>query len=148
MANGTDDSALTDLICKLYNDSMAFARSEEFLYGLASAYCIDNGLKDHPWGKVIIEYAKETVQYCLMLCAKMNEAGLDDPVVGEKYGAGIANNTAMLEKLERVITGGSWDEIRNAVNSFSVGSLGRLPNKYSSAQAESVKAQRLQFPTR
>ncbi len=142
MANDTDDSSLTELICKLYNDSMAFARPEEFLYGLAEAYCNDGELKDHAWGNVLIEYARQTVEYCLMLCGKMREAGQDDPIVGEKYGVGIANNTAMLEELERVIVGGSWDEIRNAIASFSVSGLGRLPNKYSSVQAESVKAQK------
>lgn len=142
MANGTDDSALTGLICKLYNDSMAFARPEEFLYGLIAAYHINAPLKDNLWGNVLIDYAAQSVEYCLMLCEKMYEAGLADPVVGEKYGVGIANNTAMFEELAKIIDHGSWDEIRKAISSASVSSLGRLPNKYSSAQSESVKAQK------
>lgn len=142
MANGTDDSALTDLICKLYNDSMAFARPEEFLYGLSCVYHNDIPLEDHLWGNIIIDYAAQSIEYCLMLCEKMYDAGIADPIVGEKYSVGIANNTAMFEELAKIIEHGSWDEIRNAISSASVGSLGRLPNKYSSAQSESVKAQK------
>ena len=142
MANGTDDSSLTDLICKLYNDSMAFARPEAFLDSLTSAYHTDAPLRDQVWGKIIINHTAKSVEYCRMLCGKMIESGKDDPVVGEKYGVGIANNAVMFDELFKVIENGSWDEIRSAVTSASVGSLGRLPNKYSSVQSESVKAQK------
>ena len=103
MANGTDDSALTDLICKLYNDSMAFARPEAFLDSLTSAYHTDAPLRDQVWGKIIINYTAKSVEYCRMLCGKMIESGKDDPVVGEKYGVGIANNAVMFDELSKVI---------------------------------------------
>ena len=142
MANGTDDSALTGLICKLYDDSMAFARPDAFLDGLLDAYRSDMPLRDMQWGKMIIGYAEDAIGYCRLICEKMNEACLEDEVVGERYGAGIASTASMFASLAETVRTGSWDEIREAVCSSSVSSFGRLPNKYSSAQSESVKAQK------
>lgn len=148
MANGTDDSALTGLICKLYNDSMAFARPEAFLDGLLSAYKTDAPLREQAWGKTVIKYAEESIEYCRMLCEKMLEIAKEDPTVENSYGSGISNNIAALAELARTVEGGSWDEARNAVCSASVLTLGRLPSKYSSAQSESVKALKTVFSDR
>ena len=84
MANGTDDSALTNLICKLHNDSMAFARPEAFLDGLMNAYHSKAPLREHVWGKIIINYSDRAIEYCRSLFRKMSELCKDDPIVEEK----------------------------------------------------------------
>lgn len=142
MANGTDDSALTNLICKLHNDSMAFARPEAFLDGLMNAYHSKAPLREHVWGKIIINYSDRAIEYCRSLFRKMSELCKDDPIVEEKYGAGIQKASAAFDELAEIIKSGSWDEIRNAVCSASVGSFGRLPAHYSSFQSETIKAQK------
>lgn len=141
-ANGADDSALTDLICRLYNSSTAFARPNAFLDGLVEPYCNDLPLEKHPWGKTIIEYARGSVDYCRLLCEKMTQACSDDEVVGESYGDGVGKIRFTVDSLAELIDSGTWDDIRTAFLTTSMPSVGKLPSKYSSVQAELCKNNR------
>ncbi|MDY5934419.1 MAG: helicase-exonuclease AddAB subunit AddA [Oscillospiraceae bacterium] len=138
-ANGADDSALSDLICRLYDGSMAFAQPVKYLDGLVEPYRSDAPLAEQPWGRTIISFAADSVEYCRLLCEKMLKACTEDAVVEEKYGAGVRNMLAEIQKLADILGNSSWDEIRNALNNASFGGFGRLPNKYSSTQSELVK---------
>lgn len=142
MANGADDSALTSLICKLYDGSMAFARPETFLDGLTEAYRSELPLEKQPWGRTIIEYAEGSAEYCRQLCEKMVKAADGDEVVGEKYGGGIKEVCLAVDSIIRTLESGTWDEIRNTFLTAVIPTLGRLPNKYSSPQAELCKNHR------
>lgn len=140
MASGTDDSSLADLICRLYESSRAFARPHEFLEGLRRAYRNDAPLAENPWGKTIIEYAGEAIDYCVLLCEKMRRASDDDETVAQRYGDGITAYMHQLRELRRTIENGGWDEVRNVICAAKFGTLGRLPAKYSSDAAETVKS--------
>lgn len=141
-ANGADDSAAADLICRLYECSMAFARPKTYLDGLRSIYLSSLSLAQNPWGKTIIEYAREAVDYCILLCEKNQKAAEEDEVVGERYSAGISDMMCRLNELKGVTENGSWDEIREAFCTLKFGTIGRLPSKYSSPQSELVKSNR------
>lgn len=141
-ANGADDSATAELITRLYDCSMAFARPSEYLEGLKSIYLSDAPLAELPWGRTIIEYAQSAVDYCILLCEKTKKTALEDKVVAEKYSGGISDMACRLDELKRLTQNGSWDEIKNAFSGIKFSSLGRLPSKYSSTQAELVKSNR------
>ena len=142
MSNGADDSALSNLICRLYNGSMAFAQPDMFLDGLLENYRDGQPLRDRKWGRMIIDYSSEAMHYCKILCDKMAEYAKDDPVVKEKYGLGIAEITRTVTELSEALRNKPWDEIKRNFESIGSLSLGRLPNKYSSEQAEAVKVLR------
>lgn len=139
-SSGTDDSNLANLICNLYEDSRAFARPLEFIENLTNAYHTDEPLTQNPWGKTIINYTRDAIEYCLLLCEKLRQCAAEDEVVAEKYGDGISTYALKLNELNKMLQNGSWDEIRQALSSQKFGALGRLPAKYSSDASESAKS--------
>lgn len=141
-ANGADDSATADLIVQLYECSVAFARPSEYLDALRNVYKDDLPPAKSAWGRTIIDYARDALDYCILLCGKSQKAVAEDEVVSEKYGSGIADMLFRLEELKSVVENGSWDEIKSTLTNVKFGGLGRLPSKYSSVQSELVKSNR------
>lgn len=142
LANGTDDSAVSELIQRLYKNSVAFAQPEKWLDGLLEQYEYDVPLAQSPWGKIIVSQAKNTVEYCRRISAKMRDCLTDNETVKLKYSANVTETENALDELEAVISGGSWDEIRNAVTGFRLSALGKLPKGYASAESDFIKKQK------
>lgn len=143
LASGTDDSAVSELILKLHNHSMAFARPEACLENLGYDYknC-DEKLPDTRWGQVILNYASSVVDNCLSLCGDMQICLEDDETVGDKYGANVCEIQSYLSTLKSLVEKGEWDEVLLSLNSLRFSALGRLPKGYSSPEAEFIKKQK------
>lgn len=140
LSGGTDDKAVTDLIMKIYNGSQAFARPDEWLDGLVGVYDDERPLREQQWGRIIVDYARECVEYCLMLCIKTEKCAEEDATVAERYGGNIAEIREKLNELFSTINSGTWDDIRNGLLTVKFGNLGRLPTGYASPQASFVKS--------
>lgn len=143
LASSTDDSAVSELVSRLYNHSMAFARPEVCLKDLESDYIsCDERLPDTRWGRLILDYAQCVVENCLSLCEDMQLCFEKDEVVGEKYGANVYEMQTCLSSLKSLTEKGAWDEIFRSLNSLKFSALGRLPKGYTSPEAEFIKKQK------
>lgn len=142
LANGTDDSAAGELIQRLYNNSIAFARPEAWLDSLLDEYRSDLPLAQSRWGRIIIEQAKGTVEFYRHITEKMQACLDEDEVVREKYSENVNEIRLYLDGLDTVLSGGDWNAIREKLCGFSLKSLGRLPKGYSSPEADFIKEQK------
>ena len=144
MSNGADDTALSDLICNLYNNSMAFARPEVWLDSLCNAYTNgkDTPLKDSAWGKIICSQASDAVNYCTDVCERAKTYLTFDEITAEKYSPNIREIVEALKNLSEKLKNSDWDEIRSAFLNLKFSSLKPLPRGYSSPYADIIKAQK------
>jgi len=139
LANGTDDSDLSNLVLRLYRYSSAFARPDVWLRSLADEYRSDKPLAKSAWGKIIVNQVSETIDFCIQITKKMRICLGDDDTVKEKYSANVAEIEAELDKLKIETSLGGWDEIKNALLCFKLSNMARLPKGYSSLEADFIK---------
>ena len=142
LSSGTDDSALSDLILRLYINSMAFARPDVWLRSLTEEYDSNLPLAESRWGSIIVGQAKDTVIQCRLIVYKMYEYLDRDDIVKEKYSGNVFEIETCLEKLDSVLRNGSWDSIREAICSFSLKRMASLPKGYSSFEGDFIKTQK------
>ncbi len=139
LASGTDDSALSSLILRLYNHSMAFARPEWCLDKLMMPYGDDVPVAQTVWGGIILLYATQVIDKCCDLIGSMMAYLDKDEVVGEKYGTCVREMEGQVENLRALAVNNKWDELLEALLALKFPQLGRLPKGYSSPQAEFIK---------
>ncbi len=142
LASGTDDSAVGELITKLYNYSMAFPRPTDFLNSLDADYSDEAELTQSSWGKMILSYAHSIVSKCSKSVSDVQMNLGRDETVEEKYGACIAEMQRIIDSLLMLIEQEKWDETLFALRSLKFPQLGRLPRGYSSPVAELAKKQK------
>ena len=139
LASGTDDSALSSLVLRLYNHSMAFARPEKSLDSLLNAYHDDSPLKDTTWGQIVLLHAENVIFKCENLLIRMTYCLEEDEVVNEKYSACVKEMELRVNELKNLVIGGKWDDLYDSLLTLKFPQLGRLPKGYSSYQAEFIK---------
>ncbi|MBR3836069.1 MAG: helicase-exonuclease AddAB subunit AddA [Clostridia bacterium] len=142
LASGTDDSAVGELVSKLYGYAMAFARPSAFLEGLRNNYYDDSPLEESSWGMMILTYAYGIVCRCLSVISQVQASFTDDETVGEKYGLCFAEMEKLTENLRELLEQNKWDESLFALRSLKFPALGRLPKGYSSEVADFAKKQK------
>ena len=139
LASGTDDSALSSLVLRLYNHSMAFARPEKSLDSLLENYRTDCSLKDTSWGQIILSYAENVICKCEHLLINMSCCLEEDEVVNEKYSPCVKDMELRVNELKNLVITGDWDGLYDSLLTLKFSQLGRLPKGYSSYQAEFIK---------
>ncbi len=142
LASGTDDSAVGELVAKLYGYSMAFARPSGFLEKLRDNYRNDVALEESSWGMMILAYAYGIVCRCLTVLSHVQTAFSDDEIVAEKYGPCFAEMEKIIENLSELLRQNKWNETLLALRSLKFPALGRLPKGYSSYASEFAKKQK------
>ena len=142
LANGTDDSALSDLILRLYRNSTAFARPNVWLDSLVEEYKSEKPLARSRWGGIIVNQVEETVRYCRQITDKMRICLENDDTVREKYSDNVYEIETCLEALKTIIEARDWNSIKDAVSSFKLSNMARLPRGYSSYESEFIKTQK------
>lgn len=138
----TDDSAVTDLIMKIYNNSTAFARPDAWLDSLLADYEAEQPLSQSRWGRLIIGHAAEAVESCAAAVMRMRSALEQDDEVQKAYSANVCEMETVLAELAAAVSRENWDEIREAFTSVKFSNLGRLPKGYCSEAADLVKRQK------
>lgn len=142
LSSSADDSAVGGLIQKLYNNSTAFSRPDVWLDSLTAEYDSTLPLAESRWGSIIVSQAKEAVTHFRLILKKMHRHLENDEVVAERYSKGMKDIDDCIDRLEEVVNGGSWDEIREYLSTFKLPSPGRMPSGHASPDADFIKAQR------
>ena len=138
-----NDSAVRDIIEKVYN----FLRSDPFPENWMSLklnmYGEDKDPSLTPWGKAIIAYADLAIRYCLVICDNMLHSIREAPVL-EKYSCFdlACDYSAYLDKASKILKNGSWEEIGNTIHNFDAGRL-TFPRKFEDdVKKEQIKNSR------
>ncbi len=142
LASGTDDSAVSELISKLYDNSMAFSRPEKWLDTLLEKYEISLDFPRHVWGDIVLGYARDALENCRFICSQMFSALEKDEIVADKYGVCVCEIRDCVSNISKLVEEYKWDEIVESLSDLKFSTLGRLPRGYSSPQAEFIKKQK------
>ncbi len=139
LASGTDDSAVGELILKLYKHSMAFARPDDCLDTLGVDYVSVDSPEKSRWGQMILSYAYSITAGCSDIILDTLRSIESDEIVKEKYGPCLEAMRVITDGIFELINENKWDETLLALRSLKMPALGRLPTGYSSPEAELVK---------
>lgn len=142
MAKGTDDKNLRELVASLYKNSMAFARPQLWLDGLAEAYENISAFPDNKWGRLILLRAEEMLRHLVFVCERMFETLEKDETVNSCYYPAIAEVADSVQEFLILVENGRWDEIAEKAASLNFSNVKRLPTGYKSEYAEILKDQK------
>ena len=142
LASSTDDSALSNLIRRLYYNSMAFSRPDKWLDSLTDEYNYSGDLSQSRWGKMIVNHVRNMVDYCLVLVKQMQMIAEGSEIVRNYYSANINEMMLELTKLKTALSGDNWDSMRKAFLSVGFSPLKRLPKDSACNGTEFVKKQK------
>ena len=106
------DDKLKEIVTKVYNFCVSSPNPEKWLEDAIEAYKIDvNDFKDTPWGRKILENAKETVEDNILSLkdAVLKTEGIVDL---EKYNSILKSDLNYLESIDF----SSWDSAYNVIS--------------------------------
>lgn len=142
LADGTNDSALSDLVMRLYKHSMAFARPDRCLDSFLEYYRNTKALHDSDWGRIILKHASDVLGRCERVAEDMLGCLDEDEIVNEKYGPAARETAECVNSLKSLADANKWDELYYRLKSLKFSNLGRVPTGYSSVQSVLVKKYR------
>lgn len=136
------DQNLLDAIIKLYNYSQSYPFPKKWLQSVAEMYNPNIPLENSKWGKTVIEYIEQSVDYAIL----MSEAALDTASKDEKlhrnYAPAISHDLTQFYELKRLVATSGWDSIINALNKFEFRKLGSGTKGVSEDLRATAKSQR------
>lgn len=111
-----DDSEIAECIIDLYRYSRAYAFPDEWLDGICESYDPNIPVAESCWGKAVIDYSVQAIEYCI----KLNEDIYSEAVDGGDDIAKVFEKTyftdkALLESILSALKEGKWDEARAAM---------------------------------
>lgn len=121
-----DDTEIAECIEKLYDYSRAYAFPEEWLDSVVSGYDPSADISQSCWGKAILDYAVQAVDYCLELNGEMQAVIAEDEVFFAAYHDACVSDKAQLERLSNLIKSGEWNAVRSSLGEKFI-TRGRLP---------------------
>lgn len=142
LIQGNDDRVLVDAIIRLYNEAEAYPSPEKWLAGLSVPFEIIEPVEKSEWGKIIIEYLAEGLEYCRGASLYMLEYISKDEVVKNAYTPTFTADIGLYESLLAKLKTGTWDEIAEAIASAGFERIGSLPRGYASPVKDYAQAAR------
>lgn len=118
-----DDKALQSVILKLYGFLLSHPFPEKWLKEKAEMYSPNVPAAQTVWGKSIIGYAADAIEYCITLNEKSLELASEDALLYEKASKQLLVDKGYLAILKNKLAEGSWNDIARFVYSFENGRL-------------------------
>ena len=139
--SGSNDDKLAEIILSLHTNSRAFPFPDKWLDSLVEPYKNQTEISKSIWGKIIIEYARDMIDYCLSISSDAIGRFIDDDAdVAQKYAPVFSSYQKYLEKFNLLLDEGNWDNIRDFIYEFEAGRLSSLPRGYVSSFADRAKS--------
>ncbi len=123
VSNGRDDGALEATVLEIYNGITAYCFPQERLDRLAQMYQSPVDAKDSPWGRVIISYCKNALEYVVKKYDSLILAMKEEIELFEGYCAAVSDDRDRISQLIYDLDNMTWDETRLALESFAFGEL-------------------------
>ena len=121
-----DDSRLIETIGRLYDFIRSHPFPERWLSEKAGMYETGLPASRTPWGKCLLEFAREAADYCAGLTRGSLSVLEADEKLRAAYSEALSGDLAALERLRAAAAGGDWDEVGRAVSGVSFRRLGSV----------------------
>jgi len=116
---GRDDADLANTVLSLYDWLRTQPHYENWLDSVCHLYDADIFPENHPWGKILLDYAGEALRDCKRQAEyALSLAGREEDVLAA-YGAALASDAAALESLRDCAERGGWDALRAALQTVN-----------------------------
>ncbi len=139
------DHRLGETVRRLYEYIRSHPFPTRWLRERATLYTADVPLRETPWGEVMFRYARETVEYCVMLAEGAINTARQDENVAKAYMPALISDLTFLAKVHQAAEQGEWDTLTHLLQTYDAKRLGTTkkadPDIKSKAQnmRESVK---------
>ena len=140
LSTARSDSGLERNILKLYEFVRNHPFYEEWMERALGEYDAQKPLEETPWGKILMEYAGEAVDYCRRLTGETIALIRGDGEMEKAYLGAFLLDAAALDACRNALLEGSWDRCCEVFSMTSFGKLSPLSRKYPDPE----KKQRVQ----
>ncbi len=142
LIQGNDDRVLVDSIIRLYNQAEAYPFPDSWLKSLLAPFEKIEPVEQSEWGKIIIEYVAEGLEYCRDACLNMLEFIKNDETVENAYTPTYSADIRLYENLLAKLKTGTWDEMMAAIQTAVFERIGSLPRGFESPIKSEAQAMR------
>lgn len=115
---GRDDSFLSEMILELYRQSVSYPFPEKWLAEICEDYKNAKEVEESRFGKIILDYANEAVDYCRNIVFETKRMICGDKEFEKAFLKAAETDGAQLEFLHEKLLEGKWDEVKNAAENF------------------------------
>ena len=118
-ASGKSDDRIAQIINKLYDFVRAHPFPTRWLKEKAGMYQTALPASQTVWGKTILSFASDAVDYCVSVTENSLSLAGSDPAVAKAYSDALHSDIAGLYTLKEAINSGSWDKISFETGNFA-----------------------------
>lgn len=118
-----DDSRIVDMIDQLYDFIRSHPFPKRWLEQNLALYQPEIPAGETVWGERILEFANETVNYCLSLTMNSLSVMEEDEKISAAYGPAFQSDLAELLNLQQVLNRRAWDEAGRLAGAMKFASL-------------------------
>ena len=137
-----DDSGLLKIIEQIYNFIQAYPFPEEWMDSNVSMYKESDDFCDTSWGKVMINYLLDTMDYCLELTENSIELCDEDDKIKNAYLEALKSDMVNIQMVLSSTEKGNWDDVVSSIEKFNFASLKSLRGYGDNAVAIKIKGNR------
>lgn len=118
-ASGRDDAAVAGTVCRLYDFVRSHPFPKRWLAEKAALYEEPVSAAQTVWGKTILAFAGDAVDYCTALTGDSLKTMESDEVISAAYGDAFRSDLTGLRMLRDAISQGDWDRALALSGNFS-----------------------------
>lgn len=123
---GRDDSNLSQMIYDLYSASMSYPFPEKWIDEVSGKYDSGIGVTESVYGKIIFDFVKDALEYCLSILSSMEKTISDREDAENAFKAACVSDRAQVEKMLLYVYEKNWDCARTAIASYSAARRGAI----------------------
>lgn len=131
VSSSRDDKALTKALHTVYKFLRSHPFYQDWMDSKLLMYDTSIPVEDTAWGQVILNYAKDSIDYAISILRKAIELIQQDDEMGTAYLPSFENELGQIENVAIQIQQGTWDDIYNALRLVQPVKLKSLPRGYS-----------------
>ena len=128
VSSSRSDRRLQNLLLELYDFVRSHPFYEDWLDDKLALYTQVSSVEESPWGRVILDYARDALRYGLDLTFQCLDRIQGDEALEKAYLSAYQQDAAQLQGLLEPVEHGQWDAVCQALSSFSFARLGALKN--------------------
>ena len=133
---GRDDSNLSDMIYKLYLDSMSYPFPERWLDSLSESYEADGKIADSVFGRIIMTYAGQAIRFCLDAIDSMKDILQESEELEKAFLPAITSDEVQICAVHEKLIENDWDGVCSCLSRFEAIRRGRTPKEYKDTPEE------------
>lgn len=139
---GRDDGRIAQMVQTLYDFTRSHPFPDRWLSETAFAYRTEAPVQETPWGKTVLNFARQAVNYCCSLVRNSLELMEASPDIQRAYEEAYLADLAGLLAIEKAIETVDWNLLIELCSSFSYKRLKTLKGAKEDPIRLSVAANR------